>query len=308
MELVFLDRKTIGEDIDLSEFEQFGNVTIYETTDASQTIQRVKNADIVITNKVVIDKEVMVNSNIKLICIAATGMNNVDLEAAKNRNIEVKNVSGYSTHSVAQTTFALALELINKTQYYSNYVKDGSWEKSTIFTHIDKPFFELKDKKWGIIGLGNIGEKVAQIAQSFGCNVNYYSTSGKNSNTNYKQIELKELLRTSDIISIHCPYNDLTKNLLNKTNLNLIKENSILLNLGRGGIINEKDLVEILNSKTLYCGLDVIEKEPLQTTSPLKSILNKHNIIITPHIGWSSIEARNRLKDGIIQNISKYVL
>ncbi len=307
MELVFLDRKTIGNDIDLSEFNQFGNVTIYETTNKEETLKRVKNADIVITNKVVIDKEIIKNSNIKLICIAATGMNNVDLESARMEGIEVKNVSGYSTHSVAQTTFALALELIGKTNYYSNYVKEGSWEKSEIFTHIDKPFFELKDKNWGIIGLGNIGEQVAKIANSFGCNVSYHSTSGKNNNTKYKQKSLESLLRESDIISIHCPFNDTTNNMINKTNLNLIKDGSILLNLGRGGIINEKDLVDILANKTLYCGLDVVETEPLQTTSPLKEIINKHNLIITPHIGWSSIEARNKLKDGIIENISKYI-
>lgn len=307
MKIVFLDRQTLGSDLDLSEFEQFGEITIYETTDKSQTLSRVKNQDIVITNKVVIDSNIMSKSQIKLICVAATGMNNIDLEYASLKNILVKNVAGYSSDSVAQVTFTLALHLIQRIDYYSNYVKSQQWESSTIFTHIDKPFFELRNKNWGIIGLGNIGKKVAEIATSFGCNINYYSTSGKNINTNYNTCNLEELLSKSDIISIHCPLNDTTKNLINKTNLKMIRDNRILLNLGRGGIINEKDLAEELDKRELYCGLDVLEVEPIQKTNPLNFITNKHQLIITPHIGWASIEARNRLKDGILINIKEYI-
>ena len=308
MKIVFLDAQTLGSDIDLTDFNQFGDVTIYETTHASQTLQRVENQDIIITNKVIIDRHIIENSNIKLICVSATGMNNIDLEYASLKNIPVKNVSGYSSESVAQLTLTMALSFVQHLSYYKNYVSKGEWEKSEIFTHIDKPFFELKNKNWGIIGLGNIGRQVAKLATAFGCNVNYYSTSGKNYDTNYNMYTLGKLLQTSDIISIHSPLNETTKNMINKTNLKLIKEKGILLNLGRGGIINEKDLAEELDRRELYCGLDVVETEPIQKENPLNFITNKQQLMITPHIGWASIEARNRLKDGIINNIKKYVL
>ena len=308
MKIVFLDAQTLGSDINLTDFNQFGDVTIYETTHASQTLQRVENQDIIITNKVIIDQHIIENSNIKLICVSATGMNNIDLEYASLKNIPVKNVSGYSSESVAQLTLTMALSFVQHLSYYKNYVSQGEWEKSKIFTHIDKPFFELKNKNWGIIGLGNIGRQVAKLATAFGCNVNYYSTSGKNYDTNYNMYTLEKLLQTSDIISIHSPLNETTKNMINKTNLKLIKEKGILLNLGRGGIINEKDLAEELDRRELYCGLDVVETEPIQKENPLNFITNKQQLMITPHIGWASIEARNRLKDGIINNIKEYVL
>ena len=308
MKIVFLDAQTLGSDIDLTDFNQFGDVTIYETTHASQTLQRVENQDIIITNKVIIDRHIIENSNIKLICVSATGINNIDLEYASLKNIPVKNVSGYSSESVAQLTLTMALSFVQHLSYYKNYVSQGEWEKSEIFTHIDKPFFELKNKNWGIIGLGNIGRQVAKLATAFGCNVNYYSTSGKNYDTNYNMYTLEKLLQTSDIISIHSPLNETTKNMINKTNLKLIKDKGILLNLGRGGIINEKDLAEELDRRELYCGLDVVETEPIQKENPLNFITNKQQLMITPHIGWASIEARNRLKDGIINNIKEYVL
>jgi len=308
MKLVFLDTKTLGSDINLDGFNKFGQVIKYETTSKEQTLGRIKDADIVITNKVVIDKEIMKNSNIKLICIAATGMNNVDLEYAKESNIEVKNVAGYSTSSVAQVTISLALNFIQHLDYYSNYTKTKQWEVSDIFTHIEKPFFELEGKKWGIIGLGSIGQKVAHIAQAFGCEVSYYSTSGKNTNTQYNNVSLEDLLKESDIISIHCALTPSTSNLLNKSNLNLLKENSIVVNVGRGGIIDEEDLVEEFKKKNFYCALDVVEKEPIEKSSVLNEILNDDKFVITPHIAWASIEARNKLIKLIINNIDEFVL
>lgn len=308
MKIVFLDTLTLGNDIDLTPFEKFGEVIKYQTTTPNETLQRVQNSDIVITNKVVIDRYIMDNSNIKLICVTATGTNNIDMEYAKEKGIEVKNAIGYSTSSVAQVTISLVLEFVQKLNYYKKYVKENLWEKSPIFTHIDVPFYELENKNWGIIGLGNIGEKVANIAKSFGCNVSYYSTSGMNNNTNYNNISLEELLKTSDIITIHCGLNNMTSNLLNKTNLNLLKDNAILINVGRGGIINEDDLVDIFNKKPLYIGLDVVEKEPIQTNSILKTILNNERVIITPHIAWASVEARNRLIIQTIKNIENFVI
>jgi len=302
MNIVFLDALTLG-DVDFERFRKFGNVQIYQTTKPSETIERVKNADIVVTNKVVIDKGVMDNSNIKFIQIAATGMNNVDLEYAKQKGIEVKNVAGYSTNAVIQQTFALVLGLLNKVCYFDSYTRN-EYPQSEIFTHIQN-WFEISGKRWGIIGLGEIGRGVARIAKSFGAEVVYYSTSGKNSNPEYQKLGLDELLKTSDIISIHAPLNEKTKDLLNYEKLSLIKDNAVLVNLGRGGIIHEKDLAEILKQKDLFVGLDVFEKEPVNADNP---ILNyKEKTLLSPHIAWTSIEARNKLMDGIYKNIEGFV-
>ncbi len=309
MKIVFLDKKTLGHDISLDEFNSLGQVTIYETTKQDEVLNRVKEADIIVTNKVVIDKNIMEKSKLKLICIVATGTNNIDLEYAKQKGIEVKNVSGYSTASVSQMTISMVLYFIQNLNYYKKYVDDGLWQDSDIFTHLGKPFFELENKTWGIIGLGSIGQKVANIAKSFACKINYYSTLGTNNNTDFNKIDLEELLKTSDIISIHAPLNDSTYNLLNKTNLNLLKENAILINVGRGGIINEQDLADIIDGpKSLYCGLDVMENEPIQKDNPLKFIQNKDRLLITPHIAWSSIEARNRLVKSTFDNIKDFIV
>ena len=309
MKIVFLDRKTIGYDIDISKFETLGDLTVYDTTKETETLEKVKDADIVITNKVVIDKKIMENSNIKLICVTATGTDNIDLNFAKEKGIIVKNVAGYSTASVTQVTFAHVFHFVQKLNYYIDYVKNGKWGESDIFTHIDKPFYELENKNWGIIGLGEIGTNVANIAKSFGCNVSYYSTSGKNSNTNFEQKSLEELLEQSDIITIHAPLNYSTFNLLNNTNLNLLKDGAILVNVGRGGIINEKDLVEAIDrNKLLFCGLDVVSKEPIEKSNPLNFVQNKDRLIVTPHIAWGSTEARNRVMDLVFDNINKYIV
>ena len=295
MKIVILDRATLGFDIDMSIFETLGEVESFDVTNETQTINRVKNADIVITNKVVISKEVMDNSNLKLICISATGTNNVDLEYAKQKNIQVKNVAGYSSSSVVQLAFSMIFQIVQKLDYYKKYVDEGNWQKSQIFTHIDKPFFELDSKKVGIIGLGDIGRNFAKKARAFDCEVIYFSTSGKNSNSEYKQVSLDELLSTSDIISIHCPLNENTKDLLNYKNMKNIKDGAILLNLGRGGIINEADLAKIIDEKEIYCGIDVVAVEPILEDNPLLKVKNKDRLLLTPHIGWASIEARTRL-------------
>jgi glycerate dehydrogenase len=308
MKIVFLDFDTLGCDINIDEFKSFGEVEVYGTTKYDQTAQRLKDVDVVITNKVVIDSKIMDSTDLKLICVAATGMNNIDLEYAKSKNIVVKNVKGYSTPSVVQLTFSMALYFVQKLEYYSNYTKSGKWCESEIFANLDVPFYELQGKKWGIIGLGEIGQKVANIAQAFGCDVNYYSTSGTNYNTNYNMLELEELLKTSDIISIHSPLNDTTRNLLNYTNMSLLKTGAIVINMGRGGIINEIDTAKLIDEKEVYFGLDVLEREPMIQNHPLLNIQNKNQLLITPHIGWASIESRKRLVDAIFNNIKEFVL
>lgn len=303
MKIAILDALTFG-DTDLSGFDQFGDVEVYQTTSPEQTVSRITDADVIVTNKVVITDQLMDQANnLKLICIAATGMNNVDLEAATKREIEVKNVAGYSTDSVIQHTFSMLFYLIGHSSYYDQFVKDGSYSKSPIFTDISKPFFEIKNKKWGIIGLGTIGKSVANIAQTFGSDVSYYSTSGQNTDDSFKQVDLETLLKESDIISIHAPLNDKTNNLLDYEQLLMCKDKAIVLNLGRGGIVNEDAVVKIIDEKNISFGLDVLTKEPMIENHPLLSVKNKENLYITPHIAWASDEARDTLIASIVKNI-----
>jgi glycerate dehydrogenase len=307
MKIVILDRATLGFDIDVSIFDSLGDVTSFDITQACETKTRIKDADIVITNKVVVGIEEMENSSVKLVAITATGTNNVDLEYAKQNNIEVKNVAGYSSSSVSQVAFGMIFHFVQKLNYYKSYVDEGNWQKSEIFTHIDKPFFELDGKKVGVIGLGDIGSSFAKRAKAFDCEVVYYSTSGRNNNSEFRRVELDELLKTSDIISVHCPLNEQTKDLLNYANMNTMKDGAILLNLGRGGIINEDDLAKLIDEKEIYCGIDVVNKEPIAESNPLLKVKNKDRLMLTPHIGWASIEARTRLIKMVVNNIKEFL-
>ena len=306
MKIVILDALTFG-DTDLSAFFKLGDVDIYQTTSLQQTHERIANAAVIVTNKVVITKALMLNTpSLKLICVAATGMNNVDLEAAKEIGIEVKNVSGYSTDSVIQHTFSMLFYLVGHSGYYDGFVKSGSYSKSPIFTDITKPFFEVKGKKWGIIGLGTIGRGVANIAKTFGAEICYYSTSGKNNSTDFIQVDLDELLNTCDIISIHAPLNEKTLNLLGYEQLLTCKNGAVVLNLGRGGIVDEEAVARIVETKNIYFGLDVLEKEPMRENHPLLNVKNQENLYITPHIAWASVEARERLIAGVVENIKAF--
>ena len=308
MKIVFLDAVTLGSDIDLAVFDRFGDVTIHERTAPEERIERCRDADIVVTNKVVIDKEVIdACEHLKLICVAATGMNNVDLDYAAKRGIEVKNVSGYSTDSVVQHTFAMLFYLMEKLPYYDRYVKEKRWAKSGIFTCIDRPFHELKGKQWGIVGLGTIGKAVAKVAEAFGATVVYHSTSGKNDDPLYPRMELDTLLSTSHIVSIHAPLNERTRNLLDRPRLERLQKGTILLNLGRGGIIDETALAQVMQEKEIWVGLDVTEKEPLPEDSPLYSVDDTERLLITPHIAWTSVEAREKLVAGIVHNIETFL-
>lgn len=308
MKIVILDAKTLGSDLDLSILDAFGEVISYQTTSADETLERIQIADIVITNKVIISANIMSQTpKLKLICIAATGMNNVDLDAAKFQNIEVKNVAGYSTKSVVQHTFSMALYLLEKMAYYDGVVKDSTWSDSGLFTDVSHPFYEISGKKWGIIGFGTIGQEVAKIATAFGAEVSYHSTSGENLNHAYPHQSLEFILKDCDIISIHAPLNENTYNLINENNLPYIKDDAILLNLGRGGIVNETDLAFELDRRTLYAGLDVLEQEPLTLNNRLNEVKHKERLLITPHMAWASIEARKKLLEGIVDNIKVFM-
>ena len=307
MKIVCLDAATLGSDVNLDVFEQFGEFVSFETTAAAERIERLKGADVVITNKVVIDKETMDASNLKLICISATGMNNVDLAYAAAKGIAVKNVAGYSTVSVVQHTFACLFALTNRIKFYDNYAQSGEWAKSEIFTNLDRSIGEIAGKSFGVIGLGEIGRGVARIAAAFGANVSYYSTSGANANVEFKRQNLGELLGGCDIVSIHAPLNEKTRNLIGERELNLMKEGAILMNFGRGGIVDENAVARAIDGRNLRFAADVLETEPMRADHALLNIKNKENLILTPHVAWASFEARERLVAMIAENIKEFL-
>ncbi len=307
--LVLLDAKTLGRVSNMHLLEQFGTLQSFDKTHADQTVSRVTNANIIITNKVVIDRKVMDHApNLKLICIAATGMNNVDLDYAKEKGIAVRNAAGYSTYSVAQHTFAALFQLLNNIYWYDHYVKRKAYSHNDIFTHHGPVISELKDKRYGIIGLGAIGRAVAEIATAFGAKVVYYSTSGLNKNPRYPSVTLEGLLTGSDIISIHAPLNENTRDLIGYKELKKMKPDAILINMGRGGIVKENDLANALNENLIggAC-LDVYEQEPLSEDNPLLHIKEKQKLVLTPHIAWASIEAREQLITIIAENIRTFL-
>ncbi|MGM9979095.1 MAG: D-2-hydroxyacid dehydrogenase [Clostridium sp.] len=305
--IVVLDSKTLGN-VNFDKLKEFGEVVLYEKTKAEEVEERVKDASIILTNKVILNKDNLKNAEkLEIICETATGFNNIDIEYAKSKNIAVTNVAGYSTPTVAQHTFATLLHLYDKIGYYDEFVKSGEYSKSGMFTNLDKPFNDIEGKKWGIVGLGNIGKKVAKIAEAFGAEVVYYSTSGKNNNSDYKRVELDELLSESDIISIHSPLNSNTQGLFNYNNLKKMKKSAVLINMGRGPIVVEKDLAKAIDENIIAgAGLDVFSVEPMPEDSPLLKIKNKEKIVMTPHIAWASIEARERLFNDLIENIKAF--
>ncbi len=308
MEIVFLDHATMGE-VSMAPIEALGSLTIYDNTaNEDTTIERCKNADVIICNKVKITPRVMdALPQLRLICISATGMNNVDLDYAATKNITVKNVADYSTASVAQTTFALLLSLMHNTCYLDSFVKSGRYAQAAMFTHHGHAFYELKGKTFGIIGMGNIGKRVASIAEAFGANIVFYSTTGKNKSVPYPSLSLNELLQTSDVVSIHAPLNDATLNLIAYPQLQLMKRTAYLVNIGRGKIVNEVDLARAINEDLIAgAALDVFEYEPINADNPLLKTGNPQKLLMTPHIGWASVEARKTLIERIAENISNF--
>ena len=305
--IVLLDAKTMGN-FDFSRLNEIGKLTSYELSSYEEAKERIKDAHIIITNKVVLDQGNLKGAkNLELICEMATGYNNIDVEYAKSRNIAVTNVAGYSTNTVAQHTFAMLFNLTNKLGYYDNYIKSGSYAKSDIFTHLDRNIMDIEGKTFGIVGLGQIGRRVGLLAEAFGANVIYYSTSGKNSSSHYKRVELDELLEKSDIISIHAPLNENTKGLMNYENFKKMKKSAIVINVGRGPIIVEEDLAKAID-EDLIAGacLDVFEAEPISEDNVLLKVENKEKLVLTPHIAWASLEARTRLFEEIIENIKAF--
>lgn len=309
MKIVFLDRKTIGEDLDLSAFSEFGEVVMYPFSTPEEVPERVRDADIIILNKVPVNAQTLAGAKkLKLVCVTATGTNNLDKAYLEKKNIAWRNVAGYSTDSVAQHTFAMLFYLYENMAYYDAYVKGEHYVNDKMFTHFDRVFYELSQKTWGIIGLGAIGKRVAEIAACFGCYVQYYSTSGKNNDANYKRVDLDTLLSTSDVVSVHAPLNENTLHLMDESAFAKMKPSAVFLNVGRGPIVVESDLAKALQTGEIKAaGLDVLDAEPMAEDNPLKAIKDSGKLIITPHIAWASVEARTRLMDIIYGQIKEFL-
>ena len=309
MKLVVLEKESLGTDLDITYFNEFGEVDYYDRTVYDEIADRIVDADIVIANKVPLNESTLSGAkNLKIICETATGYNNVDLDYCKARGIRVTNVVGYSTPIVAQHTFAMALYLLEKLPVYDMYVKNGDYAKSPIFTCFEPFFTELEGKTWGIIGLGNIGRKVAEIAKVFGCRVIFYSASGNNTTSDYERVDFDTLLAESDILSLHCPLTDRTQNIINAEALARMKKTAILINVARGPVVDEQALYDALMSGQIAAaGLDVLVKEPIAADNPLAKIQDSTKLLITPHMAWGSHEARERCAREVYKNIQSFL-
>lgn len=305
MNIVLLETDSLGAGVDLSGFHALGNVTSYPLSTAEETIDRAADADVIIVNKIPMNAQTLAKaSHLKAICLTATGMNNIDFDYTNSRGIQVRNVKGYSTASVIQHTFAMLFYLYEHLPEYDTYVKSGEYCNSPTFCHLEPQFHELSGKTFGIIGLGEIGRGVAKIAAAFGCRVIYYSTTGANSNPDYERVDLDTLLSESDIISIHAPLTVQTQHLINTETLSKMKKTAFLLNLGRGPIIDETALCDaLLSGRIAGAGLDVLEIEPMQKNCVLRDPRLKNKLLITPHIGWAPLEARQRCINETLKNI-----
>ena len=313
MKIVFLDSDTMG-DVSFAPIAEKGELILYPRSTPQQAIERVKDCEVLIVNKIIVNKELVdAAPKLRLICEATTGVNNIDIEYARSKGIPVRNAAGYSTESVAQVTFMHILNLVGHASYFDRRVKTGEYYENGIFSDMSWPFFELKGKKLGIIGMGNIGQRVARIAVAFGMEVAYYSTSGTSHCKDYPSLPLEDLLSVSDIVTIHAPLNDATRNLVTYDRLKLMKPSAYILNMGRGGIINEQDLADALSDNIIAgAATDVYVREPLEPGHPYMKFKDytdkdgrclKEKLLLTPHIAWTSDEALKALVEKIAENI-----
>lgn len=306
MKIVFLDAATMG-DVSFEPIARLGEFTAYSSSTPEEARERVKDVDVIIINKILVDKHLIDSAeNLKLICISATGTNNIDVEYAASKGIPVRNVAGYSTDSVAQSTFMHILSLIGGSPYFDRSVKSGDYSRSGMFTDPDWNWYELAGKTLGVVGMGNIGRKVAQIAEAFGMKVCYYSTSGTGHCKDYPCLPLSELLAASDVVSIHAPLNDRTNGLIGEKELAMMKPSAFLVNMGRGGIVDEKALADAVDAGRIAgAGLDVFVTEPIPEDHPYMKMKHPERMSLAPHVAWASVEARTRLVSMIADNISK---
>lgn len=309
MNIVILERHSVGTDISIEALCRLGCITSYKNTVEAQVKDRVADADIIICNKAPMNEKTLKNAaHVQLICLFATGYDNVDLDYCRSRNICVCNVTDYCTDAVAQHTFSMTLFLLEKLHFYNHYVKSGAYAAQERFSNFDLPYCELAGKTWGIIGMGHIGQRVAKIASAFGCRVIFYSASGRSTCTDYPRTELDTLLKTSDIISIHCPLSDKTYHLIDDAALSFVKPSAILINVARGAVVDNRALYSALTQNRLMAaGLDVLEGEPISADNPLSDFKDSTRLIITPHMAWASLEARQRVVDETVKNIEAFL-
>lgn len=306
MNIVLTDYKTVFDSEDMFDvFRQFGNVTLYESTSPDEAAERIKNADIVICNKTIISAEVMKNAcNLKYIGLFATGYNNIDIEYTKQNNITVCNAGSYSTNAVAQHTFALILNHFSKVSEYNNFVNDGGWKRSKVFSPFEYSTHEIYGKTIGIIGYGSIGKAVAKIADAFGMNI-LVSTRTPQTDTKVKFVSIDELYEKSDIVTVHCPLNEQSALMFNSESFAKFKKGAFFINTARGGVVDEQALKDALENKILSAAaIDTITYEPMREDCVLYGV---KNLVITPHIAWASDETRQRLLGIVIDNISNFI-
>ena len=309
MKIVLLDVATMGKDMEFSKIERLGECVIYENTAKEDVPQRIKDADVVVINKVNLDREVLsFAENLKLICVFAVGYNNIDIDYCKEHNIRVRNVPGYCTESVCQHTFALLFALIENIRYYDDFVKSGAYSKSGVANHLGKPFFEIAGKKWGIIGMGAIGRAVAKCASSFGAEVSYSSISGAAREEECENVPLEKLLKESDILTVHAPLNEKTAGIIGEKEIAMMKKTAFIVNVGRGAIIDEKALIDAVDRGVIAgAALDVYSVEPPEENAPVLSSKNNERILYSPHIAWASVEARRRCISMTAENIKAFI-
>ena len=305
MKIVFLDAATMG-DVSFEPFERLGEFVSYASSSPEEARERVADADVVMVNKVIVDKALIDAAGaLKLICVAATGVNNIDVEYAASKGIPVRNAVGYSTDSVVQSTFMHMLTLVGGGRYFDDSVKSGSYSRSGMFTDPNWNWWELAGKTIGIIGLGNIGQKVAKIAEAFGMKVCYYSTSGTCHCSDYPCLALEDLLAQSDVVSIHAPLNDRTRNLIGAAELAMMKPSAYLINMGRGAIVVEEDLAQAVDAGIIAgAGMDVFVTEPVPEDHPYLKMVHPERMSLAPHVAWASTEARTRLVSIMADNIA----
>lgn len=311
MKIVLLEAKNLGEDMVFTPFLPLGEVTVYPVTTVEEMPERVKDADIIVANKLPMCEETLKGAkHLKLVCLTATGINNLDGEYLKKRGIRACNVAGYSTDAVAQHTFAMLFYVWEKLRFYDDFVKSGEYTKSGGFSFFAESFYELSGKTWGIIGMGAIGQKVADIAEAFGCRVICYSASGGKYSLSEKrtQVDFDTLLKESDILSVHAPLNDKTEGLMDLEAFRKMKKSAVLVNVARGPIVDQEALYTALTENMIAGAcLDVLKEEPMAEDNPLIKIQDSRKLLITPHMAWAPVETRFRCRDEVVENIKAFL-
>ena len=308
MKIIVLEADAVGKDMSYEGYGKFGELEIYGNLPQEKVKDTIKDADIVVSNKLLMNESVLEGSKVQMIAEAATGYNNIDVEYCKRKGIRVANVAGYSTLSVAQHTVALLLSVYEKLSYYNDFVKSGKYAASSTFCHVENYFHEIAGKTWGIVGLGAIGRATAKLAEAFGAKVVYYSASGNTYDVDYEAVDFDTLLKTSDIVTVHCPLNEKTNGLFDEEAFCKMKKSAVLINVARGPIVSAKALVDALNhNEIMAAGLDVFEVEPMTTDNPLQVFKDDSRLVLTPHIGWGTVEARRRVIDEVELNIQAFL-